>query len=140
MELTLQRTDKRKRFTLGTLSIEGDPFCDTLEPTWRDIGPGGKGRKIPGRTAIPEGRYAVAVTRSPQFDGEWLPLLLHVPGFAGIRIHAGNTAEDTAGCILAGYRPPKQPERLYDSRLWVHRLVRRLAERPEGEGVWITVK
>ena len=140
MELTLQRTDKRKRFTLGTLSIAGEPFCDTLEPTWRDIGPGGKGRKVLGKTAIPEGRYPLMVTRSPQFNGEWLPLLLHVPGFAGIRIHAGNTAEDTAGCILVGYRPPKQTERLYDSRLWLHRLLRRLAERPEGEGVWITVE
>ena len=140
MELTLQRTDKRKRFTLGTLSIEGEPFCDTLEPAWRDIGPGGKGRKIPGRTAIPEGRYPLMVTRSPKFDNQWLPLLLHVPGFTGIRIHAGNTVEDTAGCILVGYRPPKQTERLYDSRLWLHRLLRRLAERPEGEGVWITVE
>ena len=156
MELTLQRTDKRKRFTLGTLSIAGEPFCDTLEPTWRDIGPGGKGRKVLGKTAIPEGRYPLMVTRSPQFNGEWLPLLLHVPGFAGngewlplllhvpgfagIRIHAGNTVEDTAGCILVGYRPPKQTERLYDSRLWLHRLLRRLAERPEGEGVWITVE
>ena len=140
MELTLQRTKKRKRFTLGALSIEGEPFCDTLEPTWRDIGLGGKGRKIRGRTAIPEGRYAVAVTRSPQFNGEWLPLLLHVPGFAGIRIHAGNTAADTEGCILVGYHSDKDPERLFDSRLWLQRLLKRLADRPLGEGVWITVK
>ena len=140
MELTLQRTKKRKRFTLGALSIEGEPFCDTLEPTWRDIGPGGKGRKIRGRTAIPEGRYAVAVTRSPQFNGEWLPLLLHVPGFAGVRIHAGNTAADTEGCILVGYHSDKYPERLFDSRLWLQRLLKRLADRPLGEGVWITVK
>ena len=76
-------------------------FCDTLEPTWRDIGPGRPGRKLPGRTAIPEGRYPVAVTFSPRF-GRWLPLLLHVPMFTGVRIHAGNTAEDTAGCILVG--------------------------------------
>ena len=140
MELTLTRTKKHKRFTLGALSIEGEPFCDTLEPTWRDIGPGGKGRKMPGRTAIPEGRYAVAVTRSPQFNGEWLPLLLHVPGFAGVRIHAGNTAADTEGCILVGYHSDKDPERLFDSRLWLQRLLKRLADRPLGEGVWITVK
>ena len=138
MELTLQRTKKHKCFTLGTLSVEGKPFCDTLEPAWRDIGPGGKGRKMPGRTAIPEGRYAVAVTRSPQFDGEWLPLLLHVPGFAGIRIHAGNTAEDTAGCILVGKNA--RPGMVLDSQIWLRRLLKRLGERPEGEGVWITVR
>ena len=79
MELTLQRTKKHKCFTLGTLSVEGKPFCDTLEPAWRDIGPGGKGRKMPGRTAIPEGRYPVVVTRSEGAGGQWLPLLLHVP-------------------------------------------------------------
>ena len=139
MELTLRRLHKRSQFTLGTLSIEGKPFCQTLEPTWRDIAPGGKGRKVPGKTAIPEGRYQVVVTRSPRADGQWLPLLLHVPGFAGIRIHAGNTVDDTAGCILVGTTRPLHPGRLYDSRLWLHRLVRRLAERPLGEGVWITI-
>ena len=137
MELTLQRTDKCKRFTLGTLSIEGEPFCDTLEPTWRDIGPGGKGRKVLGKTAILEGRYPLMVTRSPKFDNQWLPLLLHVPGFTGIRIHAGNTVEDTAGCILVGLSPKEGM--LINSRSWLQRLKRKLAERPLGEGVWITV-
>ena len=138
MELTLHRTKKRKHYTLGTLSIEGEPFCDTLEPAWRDIGSGGRGYKIAGKTAIPEGRYPVAVTRSPKF-GQWLPLLLHVPRFEGVRIHAGNTAADTEGCILVGYHSDKDPERLFDSRLWLQRLLKRLADRPLGEGVWITV-
>lgn len=139
MEITLKRDKKRKHYTLGTLSIEGEPFCSTHEPTWRDIGPGGKGRKVLGKTAIPEGRYPLYVTRSPKF-GQWLPLLLHVPQFKGVRIHAGNTAEDTEGCILVGYASDKYPGRLLDSRLWLHRLLRRLGERPEGEMVWITVK
>ena len=139
MELTLHRTKKRKHYTMGTLSIEGEHFCDTLEPTWRDIGPGGKGRKIEGKTAIPEGCYALYVTRSPKF-GAWLPLLRRVPGFEGIRIHAGNTADDTAGCILVGHASRHYPGRLFDSRLWLQRLLKRLSERPEGEMVWLTVK
>jgi len=121
----LHRTKRHRRFTLGTLSIEGEPFCATLEPI--------------SRKAIPEGRYPLVVTRSPKFNGQWLPLLLHVPRFTGIRIHAGNTVEDTKGCILVGYRSELHPERLYDSRLWLHRLLKRLAERPEGEAVWITI-
>lgn len=137
MELTLKRIAKRKSYTIGRLYIEGIYFCDTLEPTWRDIGRDRPGRKIPGRTAIPEGRYAVAVSWSPKFK-RWLPLLLHVPQFSGIRIHAGNTEDDTAGCILPGLNTVKG--RVTDSRIWECRIVRRLGERPLGEGVWITVE
>ena len=140
MELTLLRTNKHKNYTMGTLSIEGELFCDTLEPTWRDIGPFGRDIKIPGKTAIPEGRYPLYVTRSKKFGGRWLPILLHVPDFEGIRIHAGNTAEDTEGCILVGHASPKYRGRLFDSRQWLQRLLKRLAERPEGEMMWITVK
>mgnify|MGYP000294903977 FL=1 len=138
MELILTRTLKEKDYTEGRIEIDGTPFCDTLEPTWRDIGWGRPGRKVAGRTAIPEGRYPVVITRSPKF-GEWLPILLHVPLFEGIRIHAGNTVSDTAGCILVGCR--RKPGLLLDSRLWVHRLKRKIVEaKARGEGVWIVVK
>ena len=60
-----------------------------------------KERKIPGRTAIPAGVYEVIVNISPRFRRK-LPRLLDVPGFDGILIHRGNTAEDTSGCILVG--------------------------------------
>lgn len=136
MELTLTRTEKTKDYTMGRLEIDGEHFCDTLESTWRDLGPGRPGHKIAGRTAIPDGRYPVAVTWSSKFK-KWLPLLLHVPQFEGIRIHAGNTPDDTEGCILVGLRV--KPGKVLDSRLWEHRLVRRLASRPLGEGVWISV-
>ena len=131
--MTLTRTAKRKTYTIGCLAIDGTYFCDTLEPAWRDLK---KKHKVKGRTAIPEGRYPVVITWSPKF-GQWLPLLLHVPQFEGIRIHAGNTPDDTAGCILVGEN--RRPGQVLDSRLWERRLVRRLASRPLGEGVWITV-
>ena len=137
MELTLTRIAKRKSYTIGRLAIDGTYLCDTLEPTWRDIGPGGKGRKILGRTAIPEGRYPVVITWSPKF-GKWLPLLLHVPQFTGVRIHAGNTPADTAGCILPGLN--RKPGYVLDSTRYVNLLKRRIVEAKErGEGVWITV-
>ena len=138
MELTLTRIAKRKSYTIGRLAIDGTYLCDTLEPTWRDIGPGGKGRKILGRTAIPEGRYPVVITRSPKF-GKWLPLLLHVPQFTGVRIHAGNTPADTAGCILPGLN--RKPGHVLDSTRYVNLLKQRIVEAKErGEGVWITVE
>lgn len=134
MELTLQRIAKDKAYTLGKLSIDGDFFCHTLEPTWRKL----EARKVFGKTAIPAGRYPVVITLSPKFK-QWLPLLLHVPGFTGIRIHAGNTTKDTKGCILVGENTSKGT--LSDSRLWVERLKRRIVDAKErGEGVFILIK
>ena len=133
MELTLNRIVKDKAYTLGILSIDGEMFCHTLEPHWREP----EAKIVRGRTAIPEGRYPVVITRSPKFK-QWLPLLLHVPDFEGIRIHAGNTAKDTKGCILVGECQGKGV--LSDSRLWLDRLKWRIVEAKErGEGVWISI-
>lgn len=97
----LHRIARRKNYTIGRLYADnGQRLCDTLEPTWRDL-LGGTGHKVMGRTAIPEGTYRIVLTRSPRFK-QWLPLLLRVPQFSGIRIHAGNTPADTQGCILVG--------------------------------------
>lgn len=87
--------------------------------------------------AIPEGRYPLVVTWSPKFK-EWLPLLLHVRGFEGIRIHAGNTAADTQGCILVGEN--RRKGQVLDSRRTLSLLKRMLAHRPLGEAVYITVE
>ena len=148
MELVLTRIAKRKTYTVGRLAIikevseeyktyeEEEYFCDTLEPTWRNYKHGG--RKIKGCSAIPEGRYAVVISYSPKFE-QWLPILLGVPNFSGIRIHAGNTSADTEGCILVGKN--KIVGQLVDSRIWLHRLKKKIVEaKDRGEAVWITVK
>lgn len=148
MELILERIAKRKTYTIGRLYIreqvmdeylpgyEDHYFCDTLEPTWRDYTNGAY--KVKGRSAIPEGRYAVVISWSPKFK-QWLPILLGVPKFEGIRIHAGNTAKDTEGCILVGKN--KLVGQVVDSRIWLHRLKQKIVEaKDRDEAVWITVK
>ena len=148
MEIILTRIAKRKTYTIGRLAIKervddeylaGEAetyFCDTLEPTWRDYRSGA--HKIKGCSAIPEGRYAVVISWSPKF-GKWLPILLGVPMFSGIRIHAGNTASDTEGCILVGEN--RKVGMVLNSNIWLKRLKDRIvAAKERGEAVWITVK
>ena len=97
MKLTLKRLRPDAACTIGRLFVDGTPFCFTLEDYMRPPG----SPKVPGQTAIPAGTYGVIVTHSPHFDRD-LPLLVNVPGFEGVRIHPGNVASDTEGCILVG--------------------------------------
>ncbi|WP_071145903.1 DUF5675 family protein [Bacteroides ihuae] len=105
MKLLLKRIARKSGYTIGKLFVDGEYFCDTLEDTDRlDEGMSLdeiKKLKQPGQTAIPEGSYKVIVNVSPKFK-RLLPRLQNVPGFEGVLIHRGNTAKDTAGCILVG--------------------------------------
>lgn len=89
--------------TIGQLYVNGEYFCFTLEDKVREVsGQPVDKWKVPEETAIPQGRYPVQLQVSPRFGPDTLSIL-NVPGFAGIRMHAGNTAEDTEGCPLLGY-------------------------------------
>ena len=102
LALRLVREPSISRATLGVLFTDGAFQCFTCEDEVREIvGQSVSTWKIPGRTAIPVGTYKVIVSMSQRFHRP-LPLLLDVPGFDGIRIHPGNTAADTAGCVLPG--------------------------------------
>lgn len=101
MILTLLRKNKTEHYTEGELFQGEKKLCDTLEDKVRVIR--NQQDKVIGYTAIPEGKYNVAWTYSPKFHRN-MPLIEQVPWFSGIRIHAGNTAEDTSGCILVGQK------------------------------------
>jgi len=94
MELRLVRDEFTDEATTGKLYVDEQWRCFTLEDAVRD-------HKIPGGTAIPYGRYEVVITWSNRFQRQ-MPLLVDVPGFSGIRIHAGNSSKDTEGCVLVG--------------------------------------
>lgn len=117
MELLLERKFKKSEYTIGRLYIDGKFFCNTMEDTDRGLTqttPLDEIRRIKvySRTAIPTGYYKITLdVVSPKYskkqqykaiDGK-LPRLLDVPGFEGILIHIGNTASDSAGCILVGH-------------------------------------
>ena len=99
MKLTLIRKYKKEDYTIGHLYIDGKLFCDVLEDRVRELNT--LEDKVYGKTAIPEGVYQVKLTYSPRFK-KILPEILNVQFFSGIRIHAGNTADDSEGCLLVG--------------------------------------
>ena len=94
MELQVIRLSYGETFTQSVVVANGQFFGYCLEDTVRPVGV-----KVKGQTAIPAGRYEVIVNRSNRFKRD-MPLLLDVDGFDGIRIHGGNTSDDTAGCLL----------------------------------------
>ena len=118
MELRLERIALRSEYTIGKLYVDGEYVCDTIEDTVRDLDKDGKFAngevKIPGKTAIPYGRYEITMkVKSPKYsnfskyswakkyDG-YLPRLLNVPHFDGVLIHVGNSALDSEACVLVG--------------------------------------
>lgn len=116
MKLLLKRMAKMEKYTIGKLYIDGKYFSDTLEDTDRNLtSTMSKDEivkvKVYGKTAIPTGTYVVDMnTVSPKFGKRsWaqpyegkVPRLQDVPGYEGVLIHPGNTADDTSGCILVG--------------------------------------
>lgn len=97
MELALKRHWLTEASTIGLLYVDGERECYVCEDRYRPP----PEAKVAGATCIPVGRYEVRITYSPKFKRD-MPLLVGVPGFEGVRIHPGNSATDTEGCLLPG--------------------------------------
>jgi hypothetical protein len=131
MKLTVTRTTRTSKSTIGRLAIDGTDFCWTLEDVVRT------GPKVWGQTAIPAGTYKVLLTESPRFK-RILPLLVNVPEFDGVRIHPGNKPEDTDGCILVGLG--RADDYITDSRAAFDALFAKLhAAAVRGEAITIEI-
>lgn len=144
MEIIVHRIAKKEHYTIGRLYVNGEYVCDTLEDAVRDV-------KIKHKTAIPAGRYKVAMTIvSPKYNNpkyKWamryggkLPRLLDVPNYEGILIHVGNTVNDTSGCLLVGEN--KIVGQLVNSTKTFYRLMDEymVPARERKEEVWIEIK
>ena len=114
LELELKRGlgTKTEISTISPLFIDGVMTCLILEDKDRGLDSTMpleqlNKLKVFGKTAIPYGRYKIVVTKSERFSklanhDVYLPLLLNVPGFEGVRCHSGNKPDDTEGCLLPG--------------------------------------
>jgi hypothetical protein len=104
---TLQRTHTNGPSTFGELLVDGRFICYTLEDEIREVfGKPVSEWKIKTATAIPSTNhtghtYQLTLEHSPRFGPDTLTVK-DVPGFTGVRMHSGNTPQDTEGCPLLG--------------------------------------
>jgi Family of unknown function (DUF5675) len=96
MDIEITRRWLTDKTSIGEMFINGKFFSYTLEDRVRSMG-----IKVSGQTAISPGSYPLIIDYSQRF-GKYMPHLIGVANFDGIRIHSGNTDADTSGCILLG--------------------------------------
>ena len=95
VQLRLTRISNINKFgVFGVLTVNGDPFCVTLEPPDK--------QNKPNKSCIPAGMYSIAQKISPSYGTTWW--VKDVPGRSNIIFHPGNTLSDTLGCILLAQR------------------------------------
>lgn len=99
---TLVRDKRTGTAILGHLFMGDTCICYTLENAQK---------------AIPAGLYSIENSKSPKFGRE-LPLLFSdkVPSRRGVRIHAGNTYQNSAACVLVGMKRDDAKERIDESK------------------------
>lgn len=143
MEIRIDRKWRKSNYTISRLYVNGQFFgCNTIEDTDRGLTQDMteteiRKKKLYGKTAIPSGRYNVVMSMSAKF-GKMLPEIQNVKGFSGVRIHSGNSAEDSLGCILPGVND--KVGWVSNSRLWTNKLIDQIrAALARGEKVTLTI-
>lgn len=106
MKVVVERRWPKSEYTIGRVYINDTFFCNSLEDCdrglqqWMSVAEIDMA-KVYGETAIPKGKYIVTMDYSPKYK-RVMPHVMNVKGFTGIRIHSGNAAKDSLGCILLG--------------------------------------
>lgn len=114
MMIALTRDTRNADGTFGMLSVGGLKL-HTCEDDWLE--------NVRGKSCIPAGNYKLVRGHFPK-HGETFEVT-GVPGRSSILIHAGNTEEDTEGCILLGLRRDYLEVRDEDNP--AHPMVRKMA-------------
>lgn len=154
MELKLYRKYKKATYTIGLLYVNNEFCCHVCEDTDRGLTQDMplaeiKKRKVYSKTAIPTGTYKIAMNIvSPKFAqrapykslcGGRVPRLLNVPGYEGILIHIGNSATQSAGCLLVGENTVVG--KVMNSTETFKKLYKKLKEAADrGEQITITIE
>lgn len=143
MKVKVERKYKKESYSIGILYINGEKFCNTLEDKDRGLTDKMteaeiKKIKVYGETAIPTGTYKVEMTYSQKYK-KIMPELKNVKGYSGIRIHSGNTAKDSLGCLLLGEN--KEVGKVVNSRVTCDKFYSKVNEAiKKGEEVTITIE
>jgi hypothetical protein len=141
MTIQIQRPPiSNSKSTISKLFINGEYFCDTIEDRDRNLKSSDtlgyiKNVKVKHETAIPYGTYQLVMSYSQRFE-KYLPELLNVPGFDGIRIHPGNTELDSSGCILPGV---KDTDKVVNSRLTMQKLQTKINSVIKKEKIFVVI-
>lgn len=136
VDFLLLRSTFGDDFTLGTLFANKMFLGYTCEDKDRHLEIGGE--KIPGETAIPRGYYRLTTSMSQRF-GKLMPEIKDVPGFSGVRIHAGNSAVQSHGCPLLG--AIKTTNGVKDCREVNKRLIALIqGVEAQGDECWLVVR
>ena len=154
MKLLLDRKWKKDTYTIGRLFVDGVLFCNTVEDKDRGLKQTDslatiQSKKVYAETAIPTGTYTIRMDiKSPKYSayswyknlcGGFMPRLENVPGFTGILIHPGNSALDSAGCIIPGKNT--KVGQVTDSKTTFSKLYKKMKKAyDKGEKIEITIK
>ena len=132
MKIKVERNWLLGETTVGKIYVDGKFLGYTLEDRIR-------ANKVKGETAIPYGLYEVDITYSPHF-GKQMPLIKNVPNFEGIRMHTGQSYEDTEGCLLVGKGFNSKTKKLINSTGAFNELFAKLKKaKARGEKITIDI-
>lgn len=153
MNIVIDRKWKKDTYTIGNLYINGVLFSNTLEDRDRGLTSAMtleeiSKKKVYGQTAIPTGTYEIKMTYSNKFATRvwgkmykgYVPQLMNVKGYSGVRIHPMNTAADTYGCLGVGKNSAKGM--ITNSTAYYYKLIDDYINPAlkKGEKVMITIK